>query len=243
LKKLEGVIHLKSVGSTNDFLKQKLKDKLLANWTCVYSDFQEKGRGQRGNIWSSPKGKNLLFSFYFKPKNIKAENAFLINEWVSVSINNTLENLGVKNVQIKWPNDILVNQKKICGVLVENSISGKTISESIIGIGLNVNAFPVHLKSTSIENELGVSLSVKSVMQKLLFELQKNAILLDNGLLGIRKNYLENLYGYNNNVKLKDITGEWEGRIVSVLESGIIRIEKKGRIQEYNFKEIEWLFG
>jgi len=240
-EKIGELIHLGEVSSTNEYLKSLINEKPREQWLCVYSDFQSKGKGQPGNVWESLSGKNLLCSIYFKAENFKVENSFMLNEWVSISIYNVLESLGLNKVLIKWPNDILVNKKKICGVLIENTVSGKRISESIIGIGLNVNDFPKHLDSTSIEYELGISLSVKNVLNKLHVELRKNSFLLEMNPMTLKGFYLKNLLGYSEKVWLKDSKNTWEGRVVGVSALGLIEVEKEGVLNKYSFKELEWI--
>lgn len=107
------------------------------------AEFQTEGRGQRGNIWSSQRAENLLFSILLKPSRIPASRQFILSEAASVAMAIYLSRHGIDS-RIKWPNDIYVGDKKICGMLIENSISADKVSVSIIGIGLNVlqRSFP-----------------------------------------------------------------------------------------------------
>ena len=124
--------------STNSFLKQIIHSKEVKNGTIVSTKHQTTGRGQRNNVWESERNKNILMSFVFFPNNIPAENQFIISKAVSLSILDLLLKYK-KNVKIKWPNDIYIDDKKIAGILIENSLRGSEISNSIIGIGLNIN--------------------------------------------------------------------------------------------------------
>lgn len=106
---------------------------------CVWiADFQTAGRGQRGNSWESRKGENLTFSILFKPEFLPPHKQFLISQVCAVGTYRYLTEKGMP-ARIKWPNDIYIGNKKICGMLIENSISGDKLSVSIAGIGLNLN--------------------------------------------------------------------------------------------------------
>jgi len=130
------IIWLASIDSTNEEAKRRISD--IDNLSVVSALEQTSGRGQRGNAWDSTPGENLLFSIVLKSPSIKAEEHFALNEITALSVIDFLSTYGVK-AKIKWPNDIYVGEKKICGILIENSFLGRDISSSIIGIGLNIN--------------------------------------------------------------------------------------------------------
>ena len=146
------IIHIDETDSTNRWLQRSLgtvpsesfgEDSLgtVPNERCVVAEYQTAGRGCGKNTWESERGKNLTFSLLIHPEEIPASRQFHITEVVSVAMCDTLRQvLGpVHTVTIKWPNDIYVGNRKICGILIENRLQGTTIKESIIGIGLNVN--------------------------------------------------------------------------------------------------------
>ncbi|MBD79859.1 MAG: biotin--[acetyl-CoA-carboxylase] ligase [Crocinitomicaceae bacterium] len=233
-------IHLNSVDSTNRFLRELSKSRQLNNWTAVYADYQTNGKGQRGNTWRSVSGKNLLCSVYYRPISLNANQAFFINEWVSFSVAHMLESFGIKDVLIKWPNDILIGRKKVCGILVENTVAGGRISETIIGIGINANDFPKDLNSTSLKNELGDSIEVKDILKNLVNQLSNDSLIFEKRKQVLSELYLKKLYGYKNLVPLRDADSEWNGRVINIQPSGKIQIEKNGEILDFDFKEIEW---
>jgi len=105
--------------------------------TVWAAGFQSAGRGQRGNKWTSTRSQNLTFSILLKPFNILATSQFLISQTASVAMVDYLTSRGIKAL-IKWPNDIYVSDRKICGILIEHFITGDKVSSSIVGIGLNV---------------------------------------------------------------------------------------------------------
>ena len=136
MKNKRRIMWLERVDSTNDEARRHISD--IDNLSVVSALSQTAGRGQRGNTWTSNAGENLMFSIVLKSPALMAEDHFALNEIAALSVADFLSTYGIK-AEIKWPNDIYVGEKKICGILIENSFRGKTISSSIIGIGLNIN--------------------------------------------------------------------------------------------------------
>ena len=156
------------VDSTNNFAAKLLKDKILDVGSVIMADFQTKGKGQRGKEWQSEPGENLLCSMIVQPTSIRASEQFYLTMAVSLAIYETLIDLGIEEVQIKWPNDIYVKGKKICGILIESNLSGDRFDNVILGMGLNVNQkiFSLPL-ATSLGVELGVILNRREVLEAL----------------------------------------------------------------------------
>ena len=136
MSKKHDIIWLESVDSTNEEAKRHISD--IDNLSVLSALEQTAGRGQRGNTWTSTPGENLMFSIVLKDPKISARDQFVLNEIASLSVVDFLSMHGI-TARIKWPNDIYVGSKKICGILIENSLHGSAISSSIIGIGLNIN--------------------------------------------------------------------------------------------------------
>lgn len=138
------IIWLERVDSTNDEARRHISE--IDNLSVVSALEQTKGRGQRGNRWSSQQGENLTFSLVVKDFRIKANEQSAISQATALSLVDLLSRHEIK-ARIKWPNDIYAGDEKICGILIENSLKGSEIDWSIIGIGLNVNqtAFPEDL--------------------------------------------------------------------------------------------------
>ena len=128
------IIHIEETDSTNHWLKEHGEGNMV-----VVADYQTAGRGCGSNSWESERGRNLTFSMLIHPENILAKEQFRITEVVSVAMCRMLQSYIYNKVEIKWPNDIYVGDKKICGILIENRLQGTEIKDSIIGIGLNVN--------------------------------------------------------------------------------------------------------
>lgn len=130
------IIRLGSCGSTNSFLREHAAE--FPSLTLVTAREQTAGRGQRGNTWESQPGKNLTVSMLWKPEGFAARRQFAVSEAVSLAVADTLEEFGIE-AKVKWPNDIYVGDRKICGILIEHSVAGRNIESTVAGIGLNVN--------------------------------------------------------------------------------------------------------
>ena len=132
------LIKLNAIDSTNEYIK-KNRDFLSEKELCVITFNQTEGKGQRGNTWVSEPGSNLCISLYFSDLNISFNDQFNLNMLVSLKIIDILNSLFLKNLKIKWPNDILAENKKISGILIETFSKNNIIKDLIIGIGINVN--------------------------------------------------------------------------------------------------------
>jgi len=120
LSKGRKIVRLEETESTNSYLKGLLKTEHLEEGSVVVADFQTAGRGQMGNSWYSGKGDNLLFSLLIYPIEIPANEQFIISRTISLAIKNTLDQF-TDDIRIKWPNDIYWKDRKIAGILIENS--------------------------------------------------------------------------------------------------------------------------
>ena len=160
------VVRFRRLTSTSDYAKsQKEKGQDL----LVFADSQKKGRGREGRSFSSKKG-GLYLSWLHFPQGLPAKDGFFLVSKMSVAVCKTLESYGIKPA-IKWPNDVLVDGKKICGILTENTLSGDKISCAIVGVGINVNnrlervLRPI---ATSLRTEIGKKIPLKKVEEKLI---------------------------------------------------------------------------
>lgn len=137
-------IHLESTTSTNSEMKA-MASELEAN-TVISATEQSAGRGQRGNSWESAPGANVTMSMLLKPQHIRGAEQFYVSQIVALAVADVVETIlnrsesgRDRRVGVKWPNDIYVDDEKICGILIENTLSGTSIVHSVAGIGLNVN--------------------------------------------------------------------------------------------------------
>ena len=225
--------------STNDYLLKLLKKKSYEEGTMVNTSYQKGGRGQRNNEWLSEKGKNLTFSFLLEP-NIKLSNQFLLHIITSISIFKTLLKIKIKNISIKWPNDIYVNDKKIAGILIENIVYRKFIHKSVIGVGLNINQVNFgSLNATSIINETMKKHNLNQIIQIFKSIFNKEYLKLNSNKIHEEFDYYKNnLIGYQIEKKYEYNSGVIKGKIIDVLSDGILVIQTKDSIMKLNFGDI-----
>lgn len=227
--------------STNDIVRQSNTPFLM-----ISALTQEDGRGQRGNSWESEPGKNLTFSFIIIPDFLPFQKQFYISKIVSNSLILTLKSFNIK-ANVKWPNDIYIDDEKICGILIENDItSSGSIIRSIIGVGLNVNQS--HFTSnapnpTSMYLKKNIQYDLKEVATVFAkkFEQQYKQLEAEN-YNQIDTFYFDNLYRLNNWHTFRDKDGKFKGRIIKVEPAGNLIIEKENKQQNsYLFKEVEYI--
>ncbi len=133
------IIRLPETESTNSYAIRMLSQQRPENGSVIIADHQTKGKGQDFNSWESEKGMNLTFSLILYPE-FTADQQFIFNKAISLSICDFLKaELPGHAITIKWPNDIYINDKKVCGILIQNSVTGKKLDYVVVGIGLNVN--------------------------------------------------------------------------------------------------------
>ena len=170
------IIKLNAIDSTNSFLKDLVRNSVVNNFTIVSADEQTRGKGQLGNGWASEKGKNLTMSILIKLESALISHQNYLNFAISLAIFESLKELNIPNLSIKWPNDIMSANKKLCGILIENQLQKNRIISSVIGIGINVNQtiFSADLvKATSVKNciytETNLDLLTKDLQKKIIF--------------------------------------------------------------------------
>lgn len=239
-------IQLDSIPSTNAFLKELLQHESVDDLTLITTEEQTQGRGQMGASWSSQKGRNIALSFFKVFKNIEVGQQFSISMAVSLAVYDTLKHFSIPKIQVKWPNDILVEGKKLSGILIETTLSGTQIHSAIIGIGLNVNqsSFPGLPHAQSMIQLLGKPTDRKEIIevlvQKLIERLESISLRSDSEL----KNSYESLLFKKGVVALYKSTefGICNGIIQGVNDKGqlVVELENHGQ-QSFNLKEIEFL--
>ncbi len=235
------IIYNKSVSSTND-----LALKCEEPWSIFIAEEQTKGRGQKGSSWESEPGKNLTFSLVIKPDFVRVADQFYISKIVSLAIIEALEDLDI-SAKIKWPNDIYVADKKICGILIENNItSSGSILKSVVGIGLNVNQelfISDAPNPISIYQIKGEEQNRNELLNNFALHLTKLYELLSlEELERIDHDYLKHLYRLNESYTYKDSAATFTGRIIDVEPAGVLIIERDDMTtSKYLFKEVEFI--
>ncbi len=236
MKSLRKNIHFNEINSTTTFLK--CSRHLYRNFTFVSSDFQTDGHGRFGRTWNSNKGQNLLFSFLINDKKL-IENYSSLSLCSAVSVFKVLESFNLKGLSIKWPNDVYVFDKKICGILLEGCSTDKKITDIIIGIGLNVNQenFDGEFLTppTSYFLETGKKINLSKLKRKIYNQIKK-----DIKSLKDNNDYLE-IARENNYLKEKQVFAEINGKKAPVKVLDIA--DDNSLICEHNHQVIKVVSG
>jgi BirA family biotin operon repressor/biotin-[acetyl-CoA-carboxylase] ligase len=245
----KNTIFLPQVSSTNSYAIDLLKNVNPVEGSVVYTAEQTQGKGQRGNRWESEPLSNLHASVILKPVFLEIRKAFFLYQIAALACYDCLAELLDKSqidIKIKWPNDILVNGKKIAGILIENNIQNNCINWSVIGIGMNVNQenFGALSNATSVRNFTHELYPIRDLIKKVCAQLEKYYLWLKTEKYDrISQLYLSRLYGLN-----MWLNFEFDGRVKSLLvkgvsESGLLMLEdeKKGALLA-DVKEIKWRY-
>ena len=234
------IIKLDATDSTNDHLRQMLLANELTTPTVVWSLFQKKGKGQRGQVWTSQAGENLMFSLYIPNLTRSADQLFSIHKIVSVCLADWLLSLQIPDISVKWPNDILSGDKKLAGILVESSVQKSMAKSIIIGMGINVNQiqFPQLPNATSMRlctaKAYDLNTLLLSVVPKLIEGLTLPGKDWDHA-------YQQSLYGLNQNRRFVSGKHEFEGIIRSVSPEGKLVLETEIGEQLFEVKELQFV--
>jgi len=213
--------------------------------TVIITDNQTAGRGQRGNSWEANTGENLTFSLILKPYFLKASDQFQLNVAVSMGVLDFLSEFIDENLKVKWSNDIYFRDKKMGGILIENSLKGYHIGQSIIGIGLNINQIEFsNERATSLrkitQNPLKYDLS--NLLSKLLENIEKNYLKIKNNVYESLKNrYLSNLFRFEEYHYFRRNGQQFLGKIIGIDETGKLGIETDGNVIYFDFKDVEFV--
>lgn len=241
------IIKLNATNSTNTYLKNLLKEKQVKDLSCIWALSQTQGRGQQGAKWISEPGKNLTFSVLKKFKNLSSEYHFLLNMEVSLAIFRALKKLYIPDLAVKWANDILSSKKKICGILIENTLHKEQISSSIIGIGLNVNQvfFNDLPNVSSLQKIMGHPFDLEEVLLLICQELEVS-------LKSLSPTRFESMLDeYHTHLFRKDKPSTFEypngerfmGYIRGVSHNGQLQVEQEDALMSsFSLKEIKLLY-
>ena len=210
----------------------------------VVCNYQTKGKGQRENSWESEDGKNLTFSILMRPVFLPAEKQFILSKIVSLAVYDYLKSINIE-ASIKWPNDIYIEDRKVTGILIENSIMGENISFSVAGIGLNLNQKQFSNKITnpiSVIQKTGIITNIKDALNNLLLCFDRRYKMLKNGKLNdINTDYFNALYRSKGYHLYKQQCNEktFKAKIKDVLNTGELILEdENGITSQFAFKEI-----
>ncbi|NQZ74786.1 MAG: biotin--[acetyl-CoA-carboxylase] ligase [Ekhidna sp.] len=237
------VVFLPQCHSTNDELLALSKAGDLPEGMVLYTNDQQRGKGQRGNIWLSEPGKNITMSLFLRPKFLKISNQHYLNLIVGLGIVDTIAAYLSTPATLKWPNDVYVDSRKISGVLIENTIRGGFLESSIVGIGMNVNqrAFSLPI-ATSISLESGVKSDLMKVIESLLLNIEKWYLLLKAGRTEqILNVYHETLMWRGEKRVFQSGSNEFVGQILGIHSDGRLKMLVNDSERLFGLKEIEFV--
>ncbi len=239
------LIKLDAIDSTNDFLKGLSNNQLVENFTVVTAESQTNGKGQMGAKWVSEIGKNLIVSVLIKDFLKSNSEIFDLNAVIAISILEALNDFKIPKSSIKWPNDIMSDDKKIAGILIENILKSDGTINSIIGFGLNVNQtnFQDLPKASSLKNVMNYDFDKNEVLSRILECIQKNILELQNPskIWGI---YNDQLFKKGKIMPFEDQSGnKFMGIIKQVAQNGKLQLLLENDIiSEFGIKEITMLY-
>ena len=239
------IISLDQISSTNVYANELIEEGKLGSGTVILARNQTAGKGQQGNKWESQAGKNLTFSTILQHEDFPANDQFMLSKAISLGLIDYLKQYA-NEFRIKWPNDIFFKNRKIAGILIENSVQGAFLSESVVGIGLNIN-------QKFFSNETRNPISLSNIVERdfaISEELEKLLPFLDKRYQQLRNNSHEELD--SDYLKVMYRIGEWKeyriddevliGKILGVTPFGLLLVEMKDGSQlSFAHKQIEYV--
>ena len=229
-------LHFTEIDSTNNYLKNSYK--LLNNFTFVSTDYQSAGKGRNDRIWFSNHGENLTFSLLIKDENLlkKFSSLSIISAAIVAEL---IESFGAKDVSIKWPNDVFIKDKKICGILLE----GQILEYLVIGVGLNVNqkSFPNGLRkpATSLSLELNKDIKVDDLKERLFAQMAKE--LSDLNYLKYLEYFKAHNYLKNKRVRVLVNNQPFIGEVIGIDDQFFLQIKTGDMLLHINSGELDIL--
>lgn len=244
-------IKLAETKSTNTYLKRMAA--LLPTGTVIYTYRQTAGRGQKGNSWESEDGKNLTFSILLKHPGIEAKRQFYVSEAVSLAVAEVLSRY-TEGISIKWPNDVYWGDRKMCGMLIENSLSADGgIDYSIPGVGININQ--EHFVSdapnpVSLKNVTGRDYDLEALLREVCERIEAECGMLAQAtqaqLDALHRRYLDRLYRNDGQLHTWELPGgsRFQASIASVAPDGMFTLQRPdGSQASYAFKQVKHVVG
>lgn len=240
------IIKLNAINSTNDYLKKLLHAQHVDNFTVVVAEHQTAGRGQMGSQWLVEDGKNLTMSVLIKDLLLDVNAIFNLNTAVAVSVVQALERFNINGLSIKWPNDILAGNKKIGGILIENSIKNNGEILSIAGIGLNVNqvSFEGLPKASSLKLATGKELNREEILHVIINVLKQNiASLMNRNNTHLWETYHRMLFKIGMPMPFESRGKKFMGIIKGVSHNGNLEVLlEDDSTASFSIKEVQMLY-
>jgi len=237
------VVYMPSCHSTNEVASDLLKTQKIEEGTVIITDNQTSGRGQQGNHWESDKGKNITCSLILKPNALPLSDQFVLNIIVSLGVADLVSDVLSMDAKVKWPNDVYCNNEKISGILINSTIKGHMLENSVVGIGLNVNQQHFsNTKATSLSLLSGnTTYNLPQILESLILCIEKRYFQWKNDIDGLRNDYLKNMYWRDQVRTYKENGKYFTGIIKDVTNSGKLMVEDEVQTRLFDFKAIEFV--
>lgn len=241
------LIKLNAIDSTNSYLKELSAKNEVPDCTIVMADYQTEGKGQMGTKWLSEEGKNLMFSLFKKIDCLHNEEQFYISMATSLAIFKALKQFHIPELKIKWPNDILSANQKICGILIETVIKKNKIKIAIIGVGLNVNQteFREVINASSLKQITGILYDRDEILNRIASQIATHVNFINEGKFEeLKSEYEQYLFRKEKPSTFKKRDGElFMGYIKGVTDKGLLKVLLEDNIiKEFDLKEIKLLY-
>lgn len=236
-------IHFAQIGSTNDYAMELISKTTPIHGTAISADFQSAGRGQYGRTWLSSPDQNVAVTIILKPSHLSIDEQFYLNKAIAIGVATALSSITSIPVCIKWPNDIICNDKKVSGILIQNILSGQQYKYAVVGIGVNVNQskFDANIPNpTSLQLEAHRTFETDAVLKILFANLNEIWTWIEQrDFTTIQDRYMDLLYRQGENVVL-------ENDLQQVL--GVFKLEKVDRhgriiVTDSNLKQYSFALG
>ena len=239
-----------SIGSTNTYLRELKGGDPDFDYEVAVADFQTAGRGQKGNTWESEQGKNLLFSILAHPHNIKVREQFYISEAIALAVSDAvIAVIGPEyadGVSVKWSNDVYWNDFKMAGILIENTLQGDRILDTVAGVGLDVNQEvflsdapnPISLKNIT-GREFDRDAILSDIVERFIGYMERSSA---QEKADVDRLYRERLYRREGYHPFRDAQGEFEACIEGIRPDGcLMLLTRSGEHRTYEFKQVQFI--
>jgi len=244
------IIHLASVDSTNNYAAKGIQEGILRHGTAIMAREQTAGKGQRGRAWSTSPGLDLAVSLVLIPERFPAMEQFALAKAAALAVHDVVAAALLKAgrnpgaVRIKWPNDVLVDRRKIAGVLIANELKGPWLASAIVGVGLNANSsgFPPELMATSLLQEAGLASDLHELLGQLCTRMEHWWNCQTNTPEVVSATYAERLWARN---RFSDFTLDetrFTARPLDVDEAGRLIVEDlAGTVGAYGLERLRFI--
>lgn len=241
------IIKVNAIQSTNTFARDYVKSNDVISPVCIVAGEQTSGRGQRGATWVSNPGENLTFSVVYPRPNIAVNQQYSLSAGIGLAIADALKQFELKNLKLKWPNDIMAANFKIGGILIENILTNGRISACIIGVGVNVNQieFPNLPKAASLKSITGKSFDTEMILNELLVSIESSLRKMSSETSSeIISRYEEQLFRRNMVSTFELADGSLlTGIITGVTSTGLLKVSVEDEVlRTFDLKELKLLF-